>query len=118
MKQLLIIAGLISGSLSLFAQETPRTEEYCEFTLDAGPLGSRGRCVVRLDRGQPPAPWPNGVDRVRDEQGNLILFNSAVDALNYMNGYGWKLVDVRSDSSDTYYLMRRQIDPLPEPTPQ
>ncbi len=110
MKQLLIISALVLGGFSGFAQETVRTEEYCEFTLDAGPLGSRGRCVVRLDRGQPPAPWPSGVDKIRDERGNLMLFNSAVDALNYLNGYGWKLVDVRSDSSDTYYLMRRTID--------
>ena len=109
MKLLLIIGGLLFGSVSLFAQETIRTEEYCEFTLDAA-FGSGGRCAIRLDQGQSPAPWPRGVERLRDEQGRVILFNSAVDALNYLNGYGWTLVDVRSDSSDTYYLMRRQID--------
>ncbi len=38
-----------------------------------------------------------------------ILFNSAVDALNYLNGYGWTLVEVRSDDSGSYYLMRRAI---------
>ena len=114
MKRLLIISGLLFGSFWGVAQETARTEEYCEFTLDAA-FGTRGRCAIRLDQGQPPAPWPRGVDRLRDEQGNLILFNSAVDALNYLNGYGWRLIDVRSDSSDTYYLMRRTIDPPNEP---
>lgn len=109
MKLLLIIGGLLFGSVSLFAQETIRTEEYCEFTLEAS-LGSGGRCAIRLDQGQAPVPWPRGVERLRDEQGKVILFNSAVDALNYLNGYGWTLVDVRSDSSDTYYLMRRHID--------
>jgi hypothetical protein len=29
--------------------------------------------------------------RLRDESGNLIVFNSMIDALNFMGGLGWKL---------------------------
>ncbi|MGB3852305.1 MAG: hypothetical protein WA958_20240 [Tunicatimonas sp.] len=108
MKQLLMISGLMLGTFSSFAQETVRTEEYCEFTVITGPLGSKGKYAIRLDQGRSPVPWLREVARLRDEQGDLILFNSAVDALNYLNGYGWTLVDVRGDECP-YYLMRRTV---------
>ena len=133
MRKLLMTFAVLLSSASIFAQETsslarlglarpafdhqaettshrerPRTEEYCEFTL-AGAFGQPGKCSVRLDLGQFHGGWPGLVDKLRDEAGDLLLFNSAVDALNYLNGYGWQLFSVYNDSSDTHYVMRRKV---------
>ena len=109
MKNLLTI-GILLATHALFAQSTPRTEEYCEFTL-AGALASGGRCSIRFDDGQTRLRGLRNIpDKLRDEAGNVILFNSAMDALNYLNGYGWELFTTRTDSSDTYYVMRRKIE--------
>lgn len=116
MKNLLTLVALLLATSPLWAQTTARTEEYCEFTL-AGAFGSGGRCSIRLDDGQQRLDGLLGIpDKLRDENGNLILFNSAMDALNYLNGYGWELFTVRHDSSDTYYMMRRKLTPTDPPT--
>ena len=109
MKNLLTTFFLWSSCALALAQSTPRTEQYCEFTL-AGAFGSGGKCSIRFDDGQDRfVGLLNIPDKLRDENGEIILFNSAVDALNYLNGYGWELFTIRNDSSDTYYVMRRKI---------
>ncbi len=108
MKNLLLMGILVANCTFTLAQSTARTEEYCEFTL-AGALGSGGRCSIRLDTGRAPSPWPTLIDKLRDENGEVILFNSAVDALNYLNGYGWELFAIHGDSSAAHYVMRRKI---------
>ena len=117
MKNVLTLIALFAAYSLAFSQSTPRTEEYCEFTLAAA-LGSGGRCSIRLDDGkQQYSGLLNSIpDRLRDENGNIILFNSAMDALNYLNGYGWELFTIRGDSSGTYYVMRRKIASSDTPT--
>ena len=116
MKNILTLITFLIVASSAWAQTVARTEEYCEFTL-AGASGSNGRYSIRLDDGserfkvlqfQP--------DRLRSENGDVILFNSAMDALNYLNGYGWELFTIRGDSSGTYYVMRRKIASSDTPT--
>lgn len=115
MKNLFSLSLTLIWSIQLLAQPSPRTEEYCRFTL-AGAFGRPGKCSIRLDSGQERPGWPSLLDKLRDEDGQLILFNSAVDALNYLNGYGWELHTVYNDSSDTYYVMRRRMS-MSEETP-
>lgn len=108
MKTLLIISIVLLCGAEASAQQPTRTEEYCEFTL-AGAFGYTGKCSIRLDLGQDRSGLLALPDKLRDEKGDLILFNSAVDALNYLNEYGWELFTVYNDSSDTHYVMRRKV---------
>ena len=97
------------ASVLAFGQPTSRTEEYCEFTL-AGAFGSGGKCSIRFDDGQRPLVGLAGIpDKLRDENGKLILFTSAIDALNYLNGYGWELFAIHGDSCEARYVMRRKL---------
>ena len=109
MKNLLTVVALVAMTALAWAQPVARTEEYCEFTL-AGAFGSGGQCSIRLDDGQQRLNSLSGApDKLRDENGRLVLFNSAVDALNYLNGYGWELFAIHGDSCDARYVMRRKL---------
>ena len=109
MNKLLLIGVLLYSTATVFAQATERTEEYCEFTLE-GTFASGGKCAIRLDYGQEHTGLLGLAGKLRDESGKPVLFNSAVEALNYLNGYGWELVTVHKISSDTYYVMRRRAE--------
>ncbi len=67
---------------------------------------------IRIDFGQPPRRGlVNSVDKLRDEVTQRpIAFNSAIDALNFMNEQGWELVQIYNrDSCDARYVMRRSL---------
>ncbi|MEM9674055.1 MAG: hypothetical protein ACFB15_06325 [Cyclobacteriaceae bacterium] len=109
MKFFLSILPLFIISLTTYSQnQSIRTEEYCEVEVER--TGSV--CHIRLDFGQPPnRGLMNWVDKLRDSVTRRPLeFNSAMDALNYMNGQGWVLVQAySSDSCNTRYIMRRSL---------
>ena len=52
---------------------------------------------------------------MRDSRtGELIIFNSIVDALNFMSAEGWELVqvyvEVGENTSCTHYLMKKPVE--------
>ena len=73
------------------------------------------KCTVRIDFGQETANLFSD-DRLIDENGELIEFNSMIDALNYMSKLGWEFVQayVTRDSSDsssiTCWLLSKTVD--------
>lgn len=111
-KTALLLIFLFSGS-AIFSQtptDTTRTEEYCMI------LGTQkflsNKITIEIDFGQQRSVWKD--NRERDEAtGKAVTFNSAVDALNYMNGRGWVFVDANivtySNSNIYNYLMKRTI---------
>ena len=70
---------------------------------------------MRIDFGQETANLFSD-DRLIDENGELIEFNSMIDALNYMSKLGWEFVQayVTRDSSDsssiTCWLLSKTVD--------
>lgn len=54
--------------------------------------------------------------RLRNEAGELVTFNSVVDALNYMGSQGWRLFDtqfIRGEHVDHYnYLFKREVESI------
>lgn len=104
MRNLLIASLLIASGTFVLAQSTARTEEYCEFVLGRAP-GLANHSIL-LDIGQEGV----GVERLRDESGEIVIVNSAIDALNYLNGFGWELISARGENSlSAYYTMRRKM---------
>ena len=64
-----------------------------------------------------------GVDQLRpylmDDQGNRLVFDSRLEALNYLSARGWELVQVYldvddGDSSERYLLRKRLRDFTPQ----
>ena len=86
----------------------PRTEEYCQ--VRAQPK-LNGRYVVSIDFGQQQKLV--SFNLFRDAAGKAIEFNSAMDALNWLNAQGWELAStfVLVDGGDSvaYYVLRRRL---------
>lgn len=64
-----------------------------------------------------------GVDKLRpylmDDQGNRLVFDSRLEALNYLSARGWELAHVYpevddGDSSECYLIRKRLCDFTPE----
>lgn len=89
MKRTLLTILLVVVALTTFAQEKRRF--FCEIKGQEKEL-SAGLKIV-FDFGENPvySIWGDlkGKQKLVDEAGNEITFNSMVDAANYMTGKGW-----------------------------
>lgn len=94
-------------SLPEAQQDVKPYKVYCEIV--ATPKLFSNKATVELDFGQYASFW--SADRqLVDENGNIIIFNSALDAANYMARRGWDLEEVfivqemsNGDSGTTRY---------------
>lgn len=87
MKKLIIIicASLLVSVMQLSAQ-TPESYIYCELLGQSN--GFTNKVKITIDYGQ---DTKFGEDtRIRDENGELITFNSMVDAMNWLGQKGWE----------------------------
>lgn len=96
---LLSICGLFA--MSVFAQTV--REVYCEIVCTQIKLTSP-KCAVAIDYGQDRKLSDSRV--VVDELGNTMIFNSVMDALNWMGTLGWKF---KQAYTITDYLTKDQI---------
>ena len=80
MKKILLIACVTLGCILSHAQG--RT--YCELV---GTQNLLGKTIVSVDFGQVSLFRDN---RMVDENGDVLKFNSMVDAMNYMGALGWE----------------------------
>ena len=66
--------------------------------------------TVEIDYGQEQSFWRP--DKLEDEKGKARIFNSMIDALNYMNSKGWKFVDAYSITTGQqnvyHWLLKRE----------
>lgn len=112
---------LITAVLSLVALLTAnaQTKIYCDITRS-----SQGKDVcLSVDFGQ---EGGNVDDRLVDENGELLLFASIVDGLNYMSSLGWNLEEVyvipsggngSSVDGRTHWVMSKIVGEDGDPTP-
>ncbi len=98
---------LMIGGFRVQAQEEfpARTEEYCKVRMLSF-LGRQG-VEVRMDYGQEQRRLRD--TELRDENGNIMTFNSEAASLNYLNSRGWELVTALFANNEVFYLMRRRI---------
>ncbi len=99
------------------AQQSPPPPKfvYCEIVGSAIPMSKR--VVVTLDFGQRMKLFKNYT--IRDNAGNTIVFNTMVDALNYLGRQGWEFVQAyavsySASSSVYHYMMKKPFDELSE----
>ena len=108
MKKVLFIVVLMSMALATQAQELHRA--YCEL-IGTGKFMST-KVNVTVDFGQDDTGWNS---RLVDENGKPLVFNSMVDAMNYMGRIGWKFeqayVVTSSNQNDYHWLLSKDITP-------
>lgn len=82
-----------------------QTEEYLAITAVGKAFSTKWK--VEVDFGQAFQWSIRNKDLLRDDDGQVIAFDSPVDALNYMNSRGWVLVNAASDQDYFYAIMKR-----------
>lgn len=115
MKKFLLIIVVFSNTV--FSQEqkkleptSKRTEEYC-LILASSKLFST-KVDISIDFGQETKLFSDS--RYKDQEGKVKVFNSVIDALNYMNSKGWEFVNayaisIQGSGQVYHYLMKRKI---------
>lgn len=86
---------------------------YCEIICNARPQ-PWGTSVI-FDFGQETDYWRYNM--LTDSEGNDLLFNSGIQALNYMTGRGWEFVQAYAsgeNNRDIHMLLRIAACKLPE----
>jgi len=117
MKKLIGLALIVLFSHNLFAQENTNSKNgdsyiYCEILGTQKLLSNK--VSVNIDFGQ---NTRFGEDtRLRDESGKVVVFNSMVDAMNWMGGQGWELVQAYVFPSpgffEYHWLIRYDLNKL------
>lgn len=93
MKRLiLVLVVFLLVNVDLKAQQPVELDSmqylYCQL-LGKGKFMSN-KITVTVDFGQINRVWSD--QRLRDKEGNIIVFNSMVDAMNWMGARGWEFV--------------------------
>ena len=110
MKNILLFVILITTT-TLFAQETK--EVYCHVSPGMGTSWFGNDCTISVDFGQ--AKKITQPQIVVDEMGEPIVFNSIIDALNWMSSLGWRfkqaftITDPLSKDNIYHYLLAKEI---------
>jgi len=109
MKKLFLILFLFV-SVSAWSQEDARVEQYCKLVA-TGKLFSN-KVTIDVDFGEERKFLED--KRLRDETtGRLKKFNSITDALNYMGGQGWILVNAFpqtvGNNSEIYHFYFKKL---------
>lgn len=106
MKKLLFTIALIFASLNLSAENFI----YCELVGTAKFMSNKVR--VQVDYGQETSFW-QGIDYMKDKNGNKIEFNSMVDAMNYFGKQGWEFIQaytVTMNNQNVYHwLLKKSV---------
>ena len=114
MKKYLLILLIIGISpMVTLAQQNPKFV-YCEIIGQAKFMSTKLNIVV--DFGEKLSVWAD--NRMKDENGKAITFNTMIDALNFMGKRGWQFsqayaVSFGGNNGSVYhYLMMKPFDEL------
>jgi len=74
------------------------------------------KVTIEIDFGQENKFWSAKDTQVKDENGKLVVFNSMIDALNFMSSNGYVFVDAYaitiSNQNVYHYMMRKSSDQM------
>jgi len=107
MKKILLVLFVLFLSLNISAQNKPKYV-YCQIVGTAKFMSKK--VTIQIDYGQSLNLFAD--NRLREEStGKVKVFNSMIDALNYMGKSGWEFtqayVITTNNQSVYYYLMKK-----------
>ena len=103
---------LLALSPAVLSQESKarnydnQSEEYLAISAVGKAFSTKWK--VEVDFGQAFEWSVKNKDLLRDAKGQVISFNSPVDALNFLNSQGWNLVTASADETYFYAVMSRK----------
>jgi len=107
MKNLILLFAFAIVWTFSFAQE-PVKYDYCEIVGTSRLLSTK--VTVQIDFGQETKIFAD--NRYKDENGKPIVFNSMIDAMNFMGKQGWEFVQAYAvtmgDSGSVYHYVLKK----------
>ncbi|MCL1937228.1 MAG: hypothetical protein FWF52_02395 [Candidatus Azobacteroides sp.] len=108
MKKIILLSVFVLVCFCVNAEQ--KCYVYCELVGTSKLFSSKVN--VQADFGQQTSFW-KGVDYLKDENGKKIVFNSMVDAMNFMGTQGWEFVQayvITSGQQNVYHwLLKKEI---------
>lgn len=102
---------------TIYAQEVPKFV-YCEIVGTERLLSTK--VTITVDFGQRMKFFAD--NRMKDETGKPLVFNSMIDALNFMGKQGWEFAQAYaitiSNQNVYHFLMKKPFEELDEETKQ
>lgn len=113
---LLILSVFMLGMSTLFAQtvnDKPIKEIDVEFVQIVGTSKLlSNKLTIEIDFGQENKFWNTKDTQVRDENGQLMIFNSMIDALNFMSKNGYNFINAHTitigNQNVYHYLLKKK----------
>jgi hypothetical protein len=108
----LVILGL-SQSFSQTVNDIPIKDIDIEYIQIVGSGSFRvGKVDVKIDFGNENKYLSTKETRIKDEKGQLLEFNSMIDALNFLSKNGYEFIDsytIPHEYNDTcYYILKKR----------
>jgi hypothetical protein len=114
MKRILLLLVALCPLLCMAQTDTTSTaphEQYCMVVASTKFMSTKVNITV--DFGQETKLFSFKDQRLKDQEGKIITFNSVIDALNYMSTQGWLFVNayvITVSSQNIYhYVMRKPV---------
>ena len=113
--KLALIIVLLATPVLVSGQTTPKFV-YCEIVGTEKFLSTK--VTITVDFGQRMKLFGN--NRMKDEAGKPIIFNTMIDTLNFMGKQGWEFAQAYtitiSDQNMYHFLLKKPFDELDEET--
>lgn len=105
-----VLAFITVIILSFRSDPDPEKWQYCTVTVSGSPFSAK--VSVFVDYGQHNGARPKKENFMKDSTGEIMGFNSPIDALNYLGKDGWKCITGYEPASVGYiqYLMCRRVE--------
>ncbi|MEA5459142.1 hypothetical protein VB796_08845 [Arcicella sp. LKC2W] len=92
---LIILALLLIGIYSSFKKMDRPVEEYAMLIIE--PRLMSNKVTISVDYGEKRGIFER--DMIKDENGRIVKFNTAIDAMNWMSSQGWTFVSANAAGS-------------------
>ena len=107
----IIALGIFSSSAQVISNVQLKDIDS-EYLMVSGRGRPNNTVSLFLDFGQVNKPFNPNDNQLQDNEGNIMIFNSIVDGLNFLYKFGWTLDQVFVVTSDgsgyTYYILRKK----------
>lgn len=109
MYKLLLLLVICLSTTLISAQDNTKFD-YCEIVGTSKLLSNK--VTVEIDFGQATKFFDD--NRYKDENGKVIIFNSMIDAMNYMGKQGWEFVQAyavtyTNNNNVYHYVLKKKI---------
>ena len=117
MKKAILIFGLFFLTLSKTFSQTVNDKSIKEIDVEYVQIVGTSKLMstklsIEIDFGQENKFWTAKDTQVKDENGKLMIFNSMIDALNFMSKSGYDFVNayvITISSQNVYhYLLKKR----------